>query len=478
MTRQAITKEQEKINRWFRKYGWNHQTFFNRPHATRRHFLELLGSGVTASILAGNPAKAADVSTAGVTTKGTAENVIFILMAGAPSHTDTFDLKDSSVATAPAGLHKPERINGLYIPTGIMPKLATLAGDFAVARNVQAHAVVHSVCQTWVQIGRNPLAALGNIAPNIGSIVAAEKFSQRKPSDIFPTFLALNSNGAVNQGYLSGKYAPFKVTPSAAGIGNTTNPTGQTRFENRFKLLNSLDASLRNGAPNGVPMADYNEYYIDAKQLMYNPVVNQYFGFSTADSQRYGDATLRTTTATGNAMLVASQVLKANLGTRFIQITSNDGWDMHSSIYAGGGSIQTRFKIIDDGLSALINDLKANGLFDKTLIVMYGEFGRTVGPITAQGGRDHWAQQFCFFAGGGVKGGQGIGQSDAQGRDTLDFGWSQKRYVYPEDIEATIYSALGIDWTTVRRDDPLGRGFEYVPKTGPFPFMPVHELWG
>jgi len=206
--------------------------------------------------------------------------------------------------------------------------------------------------------------------------------------------------------------------------------------------------------------------------------VNQYFGFSTADSQRYGDASLRTTTATGNAMLVASQVLKANLGTRFIQITSNDGWDMHSSIYAGGGSIQTRFKIIDDGLSALINDLKANGLFDKTLIVMYGEFGRTVGPITAQGGRDHWAQQFCFFAGGGIKGGQGLGQSDAQGRDTLDFGWSQKRYVYPEDIEATIYSALGIDWTTVRRDDPLGRGFEYVPKTGAFPFMPVHELWG
>ena len=102
-----------------------------------------------------------------------------------------------------------------------------------------------------MQIGRNPLAALGNIAPNIGSIVAAEKFPQRRPTDIFPTFLALNSNGAVNQGYLSGKYAPFKVTPSTAGISNTTNPTGQTRFENRFKLLNSLDASLRTNAPNG-----------------------------------------------------------------------------------------------------------------------------------------------------------------------------------------------------------------------------------
>jgi hypothetical protein len=346
-----------------------------------------------------------------------------------------------------------------------------MTGDFAIARSVYAHAVVHTVSQTWVQIGRNPLAALGNIAPNIGSIVAAEKFPQRKPSDIFPSFLALNSNGAVNQGYLSGKYAPFKVTPAAAGISNTTNTTGQTRFESRFKLLNSLDANLRSNAPNGVPMSDYNEFYIDAKELMYNPVVNQYFGFTAQRSTEFGS------TSTGNAMLVASQVLKANLGTRFIQITSNDGWDMHTNIYAAN-NLPAKAKIIDDGLSALIFDLKANGLFDNTLIVMYGEFGRTVGPITSQLGRDHWPQQFCFFAGGGIKGGSVIGQTDAQGRDTIDFGWSQKRYVYPEDIEATIYSALGIDWTTVRHDDPLGRGFEYVPQTGAFPFMPVHELWG
>src|ERR1035438_5209933 len=137
----------------------------------------------------------------------------------------------------------------------------------------------------------------------------------------------------------------------------------------------------------GAPMSDYNEFYIDAKQLMYNPVVNQYFGYPTSESTRYG------ATSTGNAMLVASQVLKANLGTRFIQITSNDGWDMHTNIYTGGASIQVKAKIIDDGLSTLIGDLKANGLFDQTLIVMYGEFGRTVGPITAAGGRDHWPQQ-------------------------------------------------------------------------------------
>ena len=129
-------------------------------------------------------------------------------------------------------------------------------------------------------------------------------------------------------------------------------------------------------------------------------------------------------------------------------------------------------------VSNLITDLKANGLFDTTLIVMVGEFGRTVGPLTSAAGRDHLVQQFSFFAGGGIKGGTVVGETNATGSDTAVYGWSQNRYVYPEDVEATIYSALGIDWTSVRHDDPLGRGFEYVPQTGAVPYYPVHELWG
>ena len=467
-----MSNEQEKVNRWFKKNPWTLPPFHARPHWTRRHFFELLGAGVTGSFLSQRYAKAADVTSSGAATKGTAQNVIFILLAGAPSHTDTFDLKMVNGVTPTS--FNPATVNGIFFPTGLMPKLANLTGDFAIARSVQAHAVVHSACQTWVQIGRNPLAALGNIAPNIGSVVAIEKDRERKPNAIFPTFLALNSNGAVNQGYLSAKYAPFKVQPSTAGIQNTTNSAagGQSRFENRFKLMNSLDANLRGGGgASPDDFADYNEFYVDAKQLMYNPTVNQYFGYTTAESARYGS------TGTGNAMLVASKILKADLGTRYVQITSGDGWDMHSNIYAQN-NLPTKAALLDNALSALINDLKANALFDKTLIVMYGEFGRTVGPLTSQAGRDHWAQQFAFFAGGGIKGGTVIGATDAQGRDTVDYGWSQHRYIYPEDIEATIYSAAGIDWTTVRHDDPLGRGFEYVPKTGPFQYYPVHELWG
>jgi uncharacterized protein (DUF1501 family) len=469
-----MSNEQEKINRELRKYPWTHKSFFNRPHWTRRNFFEVLGAGVGGAFLAQKYAKAADVSSYGgssAATKNTAKNVIFLLLNGAPSHTDTFDLK--VVPNVTPATFNPSTINGMLFPTGLMPNLAKNLqnGDFAIVRSMQAHALVHSLAQTWNQIGRNPAAALGNIAPNIGSVVAIEKDKERLPGQVFPAFLALNSGGGVGAGYLPATYAPFKVNAAAAGISNTTNPDGQTSFTNRLNLLHSLDDNLRIDSPNGVPMEDYNDFYKAAQGLMYNPVVNSAFGFTTAESTQYGSSSL------GNACLVAAKVLKANQGTRFIQVTSNDGWDMHQNIYAAG-SLPAKTKILDSAVSALLADLKSNGQLDSTLVVMCGEFGRTVGPLTGAAGRDHWPQMFALFAGGGTKGGRAIGATNASGSTTVDYGWSQQRFVYAEDIEATIYSALGIDWTTVRRDDPLGRGFEYVPQTGPFQFYPVHELWG
>ena len=409
------------------------------------------------------------VTNSGAVTKNTAKNCIFILLAGAPSHSDTFDLKfiDGVTPTSFA----PATINGIQFPAGLMPGLAAQVQDFAIVRSMQSHALVHSLAQTWTQIGRNPSAALGNIAPNIGSIVAIEKDPQRLSGQVFPTFVGLNSPGGVANGYLAATYAPFKVNPSSTGITYTTNPDGQSRFNNRYNLMQSLDGNLRTNSPYGQPMDDYQDFYSAANGMMYNPVVTQAFSFTSADSVRYGSS------STGNAMLVASQVLKANQGTRFIQVTSNDGWDMHQNIYAAT-NLPAKGKLLDTAVSNLITDLKANGLFDSTLIVMVGEFGRTVGPLTAAAGRDHLTQQFAFFAGGGIQGGTVVGQTNATGGDTAVYGWSQNRYVYPEDIEATIYSALGIDWTSVRHDDPLGRGFEYVPTTGPVQYYPVNELWG
>ena len=90
---------------------------------------------------------------------------------------------------------------------------------------------------------------------------------------------------------------------------------------------------------------------------------------------------------------------------------------------------------------------------------------------------------FFVLAGGGVKGGTVVGSTnDRGGRGpgsfTTEFGWSREREIRPEDIEATVYSALGIDWTKVRLDDPLGRGFRYVPLSDEDAYSPVDELWG
>ena len=350
-----------------------------------------------------------------------------------------------------------------------MPKLAAQANDFAIVRSMRSWALVHSLGQTWTQIGRNPAGVLGNVSPNIGSVVALELASQRTPGQVFPTFLALNSNGAAGPGYMPAAFSPFKVTPSTAGLRNTTNSDGQTRFDQRWDFLHHLDDPLRKDDPKGDAIEDFDQFYTQAKGLTYNPVVTKAFSFTAADSARYGS------TGFGNACLMANQALSANQGTRYVEIMLGS-WDMHQNIYAAN-QLPALTSTLDKGLGQLITDLKANGLFDETLIVMCGEFGRTVGRLTGANGRDHHPQQFAFFAGGGVKGGRAIGATDASGANTADPGWSRNRDVKPEDIEATIYSALGINWTTIRYDDPLGRGFYYVPNSDTDLYGPINELW-
>jgi hypothetical protein len=459
--------EQEKFEKQFCKYPHAVKTFSEKPHLSRRSFLTLAGAGVTASWLSPHLKAAPLIKSTPVTTLNTAKNVIFILLAGAPSHTDTFDLKVIN-GTTPTTFN-PTMIDGVQFPAGLMPKLAAQMSDIALVRSMRSWALVHSLSQTWTQIGRNPSGVLGSVSPNMGSIVAIEKAAERKPSQLFPTFLALNSGGGVGPGYLPSTYAPFKVTPSNAGLRNTTNADGQTRFNQRWDFLHHIDDPLRVNSPDGRAFEDYDEFYSAAKGMMYNPVVTKAFSFTAADSALYG------TTGFGNACLMAKQTLAANQGTRYIEITLG-GWDMHTNIYVNN-QLPTLTKTLDNGLGQLITDLKAQGLLDDTLIVMAGEFGRTVGKVTAAGGRDHYPQQFAFFAGGGVKGGKALGATDATGAFTMDAGWSRKRDIKPEDIEATIYSALGINWTNIRYDDPLGRGFYYVPSSDRDVYGPINELF-
>ncbi len=453
------------------------------PLFGRRNFFKLAGAGVTGFFLS-PMLKAETLSTPTVDLHliGKARNCIFILLQGAPSGVDTFDLKVGP--WTPADFN-PTTYNGVLFPQGLMPGLAAQIDKLAIVRSMRAPALVHPLQQTWAQIARSPSSALGKIAPNVGSVVALELEPQRKANQKLPVFVSLNTSGnVVGQGYFNGLYAPFDVTAAPNGLGNLANPDGQATFNSRYSVLQMIDSNLRANSPLGDDVNTMGGFYERSRGMMYDPAVDAVFKFSTEEQQRYG------ANGFGNSCIVARNLVKADQGARYVQINYN-GWDHHQDIYAKSETegrtvpgLYAQCEGLDQGLSNLLIDLAAspglNGgtLLDETLVVAMGEFGRTVGPLTNQDGRDHYFQHFAVFAGGGVRGGRVIGETTADGGSTKEPGWSQNRPAAYEDVAATIYSAMGINYLTIRRDDPFGRGFEYVPFANEGAWYPILELFG
>ena len=439
--------------------GVKGQPFWSKPQLGRRMFFRHAASSVAGYLLMKGGALER-VARAAVTPKATAKNVIFVMMQGAPSHTDTFDLKEAN--PFPRSFN-PTDYNGILFPQGLMPRLAENLNSIALVRAMRAWANVHGLMQQWVQIGRNPALPTSKISPHIGSVVAQEL--TRKDA-ILPAFLALNGTPPAAAGFLPVSDAPFVVT-AGAGLPNTNHPDGRDRFAGRNALLQAMEASA-NASELGSGPDEIAEWKSRAEALMYNSDVDRIFNLAASDKVRYGNSNF------GNACVTARNLLRADMGTRFIQITFGS-WDHHSNLYGQLVPMATQF---DAGLGALIVDLQNDGLFDQTLIVAQGEFGRTVGGLNGNQGRDHYQQQAALFAGAGIRGGQAIGATDNIGRSTVDPQWSRGRDVRPEDVEATIYSALGIDWTTLRADKRFGRGYEYVPSSSQDVYGPINELWG
>ncbi|PYS25742.1 MAG: hypothetical protein DMG11_22245 [Acidobacteria bacterium] len=445
------------------------------PFINRRVFFQIAGTGVAGCFVSpfdlfARTASPYPPQAPQVTLLNTAKNVIFILLAGAPSQIDTFDLKVGPWTPAD---FRATTINGIDFPEGLMPAMASQLNRIAIVRSCQSSALVHALLQTWTQVARSPASATGKIAPNIGSVVALEFEPKRAADQRLPGFVALNSTGGlVKQGYLPGRYSPFDVVAGNNGLANITNPDGDAAFAEQYSVLQALEAG-------GIRRSDFDDmrdFYSSAREIMNDPGVNAAFRTTGAERVRYGNNTF------GTSCIVARNLVNANLGTRYIQI-SLGGWDNHQNIYTPNAGIYPPARQLDAGLANLISDLAtmpgANGRtrLDETLIVVKGEFGRTVGSLTDLKGRDHYFVHFALFAGGGVRGGQVLGETGADGQHVELAGWSEDRPVLAEDIAATIYSALGIDYTTVRRDDPLGRGFEYVPSTNDWLAYPIRELF-
>lgn len=438
---------------------------------SRRYFMRIAGTGLVASWFADVIAPEllfAQATSATPTLRNTAKSCIFIFLSGAPSQTDLWDLKEG--AWTPLDF-APTSFGQTRWPQGLMPKTGAHLDKLTLVRSGLAWAAVHQLAQTWAQISRNPTGATGAIAPHIGAVVALESQATRAATDVLPGFIALNSGQIPSSGYLPAKYAPFGMNANPNGLATLSHPEGADRFARRWDLLHKLDTK-RVCDCLGKPASDMDEFYDQSKTLMDAPGINTVFSFNDEEHTRYG------ATNFGDSLIVARNLAASNKGTRFIQTTLG-GWDHHADIYnrEANESIYTQGATLDNALAALLTDLATMNILDETLVVVTSEFGRTVGPLNGQGGRDHYLRNSIVFAGGGTRGGRIIGKTDAQGAEVVEYGWSANRDVRPEDVTATIYSALGIDYTKVRTDDPLGRGFEYIPYASDGGYGPIEELW-
>jgi hypothetical protein len=438
---------------------------------TRRHFL--FGAAAAANITLLDAHADAAVTSGNVTTRNTARTCIFVNLNGAASHMDTFDPKDGAWNPRDADIR--DYSGGIRLGRRFFPKLSTMTEDLLVIRSAASWEAAHERGQFYMQTAHQQNPALAAEIPHIGAVVAREKGAQ----GLIPPFLAFNQSNLQGATFLGGLFAPMMPPAQQTGIGTLTHnhfgtaAASQERFERRFALLEEIDAGLRTNPANEV-MAAYGAYYGRAKAMMYNAAVDAVFKFDANDQGRYGN------TAVGRSLLVARNAVRAKNGAVFVNVTQG-GWDTHVGQFdpGQGTNIYTLTNDLDRAVGSLVEDLKASGDFDSTLIVLMGEFGRTPGVLNSRAGRDHYRDVMSVaLLGGGVKGGRVIGASDANGARIVDYGWSGQRAIYPEDIVATIYSALGVDWTKGIDDTPSGRRYEYVPGTVEGRFQPVNEVFG
>ena len=413
----------------------------------------------------------AEVTQANALTRNSARAVILINLQGAPSHIDTFDVKDAP--WNPSDLNLSQGPGGSLLSKTLFPNLLNLSNDLLLLRNTQSWEAVHERGQFYLQTAHPANPAFLAESPNIGSVIALEKAGQGP----LPPFLALNGSPDQGAKFLGGLREPFSAPANAGGLSTLQHPyygnQSQSHFESRYKLLLDLDSGLRNNSYD-LLMANHASYYSSSKTLMYNPQIIDVFRFDDPDNQKYGNTNF------GRACIVARNAIRAKAGTVFIQI-NHGSWDMHQNMWnpAYRPNMYDMCSQLDTGVGMLANDLKGSGDLGSTLILMLGEFGRTPGDLNVTGGRDHHKDAMAVaMLGGGVKGGRIMGATDSTGAAVVEYGWSQNRPVFIEDITATIYSALCIDWTKGITDTPSGRKYEYVQGASEGQFTAINEVFG
>jgi hypothetical protein len=428
-----------------------------------------VASAVSGYILWPGLVSSASAQSRGSNGRTQADNVIFVLLSGGISQTDTFDFREGP--WTPSNF-EPEETLGFRWPRRLLPKLAEQLPSVTLVRSVLAWAEDHALAREWLQIGRNPTRPDSVSSPHIGSVIASE-LGANQPDAVFPPYMSLNavSGNQPESGFLPVTYSPLMVNNVNGESPNwTRHPDGADRFQKRVQLLNSMETEHSSSRV----FDEIATNQANARRLMGDARVDQAFQLSAGERQEYGESSF------GNACLVARNMLRHKLGPRFIQITYGD-WDHHGQIYnpafLSADEPTSMARRLDSGLGSLISDLRNDGLLDRTLILVMGEFGRTVGALSSAAGRDHLRTQSVLFAGASIRGGHVIGSTDETGRVIEDFGWRGNRPIRHEDIEATLYSALEIDWTKTIVNPVTGGRYLYVPGSDEQAYMPLTELW-
>jgi hypothetical protein len=452
------------------------------PILSRRDFMRVGGVGVAGYSLLPMLMPLNVQARDKVEPRGSAEICIFIMLQGAASQMDTFDVKEGPETPGDFDIRTVR--DGLQMPVGTLPMLSERFKKYTIIRSMAAWDKNHDRGTYHLQSGREFQVARAGEVPSIGSVIAYEFKDKRRESDILPPFISFDvqTTVLVNCGFLPPSTAPMNLKRGTP-LSFVMSEEGKRTFERRQQLARTLHKEWHETADSRSRIFRDLDDYRQSATLLSDPRCAAAFTLSDEDKERYGDSSSGFGYL-GSACAMARNIVEADLGTKFVLI-NHGSWDLHSDIYKKDThwSQYTMNDQLDKGLARLLDDLESRTdkdgrrLIDKTLVACVGEFGRTPGVLNPLNGRDHHIDAgIAVFAGAGVKGDRVLGATDELGGRIIDPGWHKNRPIYPEDVLATIYSAMGIDWTKKITQTPSGRAFEYTEYISPKGLMDFGEI--
>lgn len=449
---------------------------------TRRELLRYGGLGLLGASAQGIwPLQVSAATNAKVTPRGNARNVLFYEISGAISHVESWDFKENK--GTPPDLAMRKLRDDLYMSDLLFPRLQKHMDKFAILRTLQSHEEVHFRGQYYVQTGRQLNLAFAKEIPAVGSVIAMEMEQRRQASDTFPSYMSFylekGAAGALSTGFLPPRFSVVDINPEFATKGGALDQKALELMEQRWRLLSKL-RDANKGSAYSKEMAGYVDFYDTAHRLLTDSRWPEAFQVKEEDKKRYGN------NAVGLSAILARNVLAADGGTRYIHLC-HPAWDHHVQIWdrKAASNHYVLCAELDQTLSALMEDLSttkskhdpSKTLLDETLVVVMSEFGRTPGELNNMAGRDHHNPCFpALFAGAGVKAGKILGKSDREGDKAVETGWHRKEQPRVENVVATMYSALGIDWSKEIKNTPSKRAYPYVDALGPAGYIPTDEI--